>query len=109
MPGTAFQIAFQAALKRSGHSLEDAAKTTGIALVDLQALQSDTIARFDVSDAKTLAVFLGSTLWDLLQAPELKGPVEIAALYNQLPEHLKAQFLISRSERTEGQDLPAQE
>lgn len=101
MVQTPFQSVFNNALKTSGQSVYQIALATDIPVGALMALQQSSIAQLDVSYAQKLSEYLDVSVADLLGGPELTDQVEIAALYNQLPEHLKARFLALQSTTTE--------
>lgn len=95
-----FQSAFQEALAGSNHSIQSIAEATGITEERLTKISQSTTASVDLQDAQKVSGFFGATLADFLQAPELSGPIEITDLYNQLPEHLKAQFRVYQPKPT---------
>lgn len=94
-----FRDAFLGALETTGQSLVTIARETGVPLGELKKLKQRTTARINVDDAKKVAAYFGVGLDEFLGDPELKAPIEIVELYNQLPAHLKRQF------RAYGQEL----
>lgn len=87
-----FRDALAKALKRTGFSTETLAIGVGLHPADLSLVLNDPSETLDLHDAKRVAAFFGVSLAEFLEAPELKDRVEIADLYNRLPDHLKAQF-----------------
>ncbi len=104
-----FQDALRDALARTGQNLGSLADFTGVDSGALELVLAEPSACLDLHDAKKVADFFGVALADFLEAPELKDPIEIADLYNQLPEHLKAQFRAYRPEPTGALNRPGQE
>ena len=101
-----FKDALADAIARTAHSVKTIAKGTGIDPDDLQRVLTGASGSSDLLDANRVAGFFSVTLAEFLEAPELKDPLEIAELYSQLPEHLKAQFRVYQSGQIASLDLP---
>lgn len=87
-----FQEAFRAALTKSGVSLAEIARSTGISTGQLKQLKNRDGASTNVDDALLIVGFFGVSLPEFLDDPELSRPVEIVRLYNQLEPHLRARL-----------------
>ena len=89
--------AFAEALDRTGMSEASVAQQCGMSLEQLRALTLGQISETNVDDAARLPRFFGVELEQFLGNPQLKSPIEIARLYNRLPDDLKRQFQVYAS------------
>ena len=104
-----FRTAFLQALDQSGESLSSVARGSGVSEGQLKKLKARENASTNVDDAVKVAAHFGMTLDQFLGDPELKDPVEIVQLYNQLPDHLKGKFAAYGEGLLEAVDLPSDE
>lgn len=101
-----FKDALADAMARTAHSVQTVAAGAGIDPDDLHRVLTGASGSLDLQDANRVAGFFSVTLADFLEARELTDPIEIAELYSQLPEHLKAQFRVYQPGQTASLDLP---
>jgi hypothetical protein len=91
-----FHTALSDAMARTGDDLKTVAAGSGVPADRLESALSAARDPLDLSDAKSVARYFGSSLAGFLEAPELTAQLEIADLYSQLPEPLKRRFQASR-------------
>ncbi len=102
MSGKKFRDALLETLEQRRISMRSLAEGAGVSYEQLKKLKQGAAQTTNVDDAKKIVDFLGVSLAELMDDPEIPGPLEIVDLYNQLSDD-ERRILIAAARGMRGQ------